>query len=89
MLTEYEQAPEITRKRLYLESIESVMSGTNKVLLDAEGGNSLMYLPLDKLMQPRSSGTLNLPGGTSSDSPVSQTVRDIAERAANRTRGAR
>lgn len=89
LLTEYEQAPEITRKRLYLESIESVMSGTNKVLLDAEGGNSLMYLPLDKLMQPRSSGTLNLPGGTSSDSPVSQTVRDIAERAANRTRGAR
>lgn len=89
LLTEYEQAPEITRKRLYLESIESVMSGTNKVLLDAEGGNSLMYLPLDKLMQPRSSGTLNLPGGTGSDSPVSQTVRDIAERAANRTRGAR
>lgn len=87
LLAEYEQAPEITRKRLYLESIESVMSGTNKVLLDAEGGNSLMYLPLDKLMQPRSSGTL--PRGTNSDSPPSQTVRDIAERAANRTRGAR
>ena len=89
LLTEYERAPEITRKRLYLESIESVMSGTNKVLLDAEGGNSLMYLPLDKLMQPRSSGTLNLPRGTNSDSPASQTVRDIAERAANRARGAR
>ena len=89
LLTEYEQAPEITRKRLYLESIESVMSGTNKVLLDAEGGNSLMYLPLDKLMQPRSSGTLNLPGGANNNSPASQTVRDIAERAADRARGAR
>ena len=89
LLTEYERAPEITRKRLYLESIESVMSGTNKVLLDAEGGNSLMYLPLDKLMQPRSSGTLNLPLGTNNDSPASQTARDIAERAANRVRGAR
>ena len=71
LLTEYEQAPEITRKRLYLEAIESVMSGTNKVLLDAEGGNSLMYLPLDKLVQPRSSGALNLPRGTGNDSPAS------------------
>ena len=53
LLKEYERAPEITRKRLYLESIESVLSNTNKVLLDAEGGNSLMYLPLDKLLQQR------------------------------------
>ena len=89
LLTEYERAPEITRKRLYLESIESVMSGTNKVLMDAEGGNSLMYLPLDKLMQPRGSGTLNLPLGTNNDSTASQAARDIAERAANRARGAR
>ncbi|MCY4281985.1 MAG: FtsH protease activity modulator HflK [Gammaproteobacteria bacterium] len=89
LLAEYEQAPEITRKRLYLESIEAVLSGTNKVLLDAEGSNSLMYLPLDKLMQPRSSGSLNLPRELNNDGAAAQTARDIAERAANRVRGAR
>ena len=89
LLAEYERAPEITRKRLYLESIESVMSGTNKVLLDAEGGNSLMYLPLDKLIQPRGASSLSLPRERSSDSAGSTSVSDIAERAANRARGVR
>ena len=89
LLAEYEQAPEITRKRLYLESIESVMSGTNKVLMDAEGGNSLMYLPLDKLMQPRGSGSLSLPRELSTDSSAPQTVKDIADRVGNRARGVR
>ena len=89
LLTEYEQAPEITRKRLYLESIESVLSGTSKVLLDAESSNSLMYLPLDKLMQSRSSGSLSLPREGSSEGAASQTAKDIAERAANRARGVR
>ena len=89
LLTEYEQAPEITRKRLYLESIESVMSGTNKVLLDAEGGNSLMYLPLDKLIQPRGSGSLSLPRERGPGGADSTSVSDIAERVGNRARGAR
>ncbi len=89
LLAEYEQAPEITRKRLYLESIEAVLSSTNKVLLDAESSNSLMYLPLDKLMQSRSSGSLNLPRELNNDGAASQTAREIAERAANRVRGVR
>ena len=89
LLAEYEQAPEITRKRLYLESIESVMSGTNKVLMDAEGGNSLMYLPLDKLMQPRGAGSLGLPRELNTDSSAPQTVKDIADRVGNRARGVR
>ncbi|MCY4364490.1 MAG: FtsH protease activity modulator HflK [Gammaproteobacteria bacterium] len=89
LLAEYERAPEITRKRLYLESIESVMSGTNKVLLDAEGGNSLMYLPLDKLIQPRGTSSLSLSREGSSDGSGSTSGSDIAERAANRARGVR
>ena len=88
LLAEYERAPEITRKRLYLESIESVMSGTNKVLMDADGGNSLMYLPLDRLMQ-RSSTTLSLPRDLNTGNPASQNTRDIADSAANRARGVR
>jgi len=50
LLTEYSAAPEVTRDRLYLETIESVMGNTTKVMVDVEGGNNLLYLPLDKLM---------------------------------------
>ncbi len=49
--TEYEKAPEVTRKRLYIETIESVLSQTNTVMVDVKGGNNLLYLPLDKLTQ--------------------------------------
>ena len=50
VLAQYKLAPEITRERLYLEAVESVMSNSTKVLMDVQGGNSLMYLPLDRLM---------------------------------------
>lgn len=58
LLTEYTAAPEVTRDRLYLDTIESVMGNTTKIMVDVEGGNNLLYLPLDKLMgqegsQPR------------------------------------
>ncbi|MEM6581110.1 MAG: FtsH protease activity modulator HflK [Pseudomonadota bacterium] len=49
LLAEYERAPEVTRERLYLESVQSVMSNNNKVMIDVEGGNNMMYLPLDRL----------------------------------------
>ncbi|MFP4061480.1 MAG: FtsH protease activity modulator HflK [Halochromatium sp.] len=48
---QYENAPEVTRERLYLETIESVLTGSNMVLIDVPQGNSLMYLPLDQLMR--------------------------------------
>jgi membrane protease subunit HflK len=51
VLTQYEKAPAVTRKRLYLESMESVLSQSSKVMVDTKGGNNLLYLPLDKLMQ--------------------------------------
>ena len=51
LLTEYEQAPEVTRKRLYLETLEGVMSDSTKVIMDNKGGSSLMYLPIDKLIE--------------------------------------
>lgn len=53
VLREYNKAPEVTRERLYLEAVESVMTNTSKVMLDVEGGNSLIYLPLDQLMRMR------------------------------------
>lgn len=51
LLAEYEKAPAVTRERLYIEAMESVLSRTSKIMVDVEGGNSLMYLPLDKLIQ--------------------------------------
>lgn len=51
LLAAYQQAPKVTRERLYIESLEQVMSDASKVLVDVEGGNNMMYLPLDKLMQ--------------------------------------
>lgn len=50
LLKEYTKAPEVTRERLYLETMQEVLGNTNKVLLDVESGNNLTYLPLDKIM---------------------------------------
>ncbi len=54
LLKEYKKAPEITRERLYLDMMESVLSNSSKVMVDVEGGNNLLYLPLDKLMDRKS-----------------------------------
>jgi len=51
ILSEYKKAPEVTRKRLYIDAVESVLSKSSKIIVDIEGGNNLMYLPLDKMIQ--------------------------------------
>jgi membrane protease subunit HflK len=51
LLNEYEKAPQVTRERLYLETMEQVLGETSKVLLDVKEGNSLMYLPLDQIVK--------------------------------------
>lgn len=48
---EYAKAPEVTRQRMYLETMEQVYANTSKVLIDSKGQGNLLYLPLDKLMQ--------------------------------------
>jgi membrane protease subunit HflK len=77
LLTEYKRAPRVTRERLYLDAIESVFSNTNKVLIDNDNGNSLMYLPIDRLIEKgvkqksntdSKFGTLDKQSGTSSES---------------------
>lgn len=55
LLPEYKAAPEVTRQRMYLTSMENVYSNTSKVMVDVDGGNNMMYLPLDKIMQQQSS----------------------------------
>ncbi len=49
LVAEYQKAPAVTRKRLYLETMEEVYENTSKIMVDTKSGNNLMYLPLDKL----------------------------------------
>ena len=50
VLDEYRQAPGVTRERLYIEAMESILAKSSKVMLDTEGGNNLVYLPLDRII---------------------------------------
>ena len=59
LLYEYKRAPEVTRKRLYLQAVESVMSKSSKIMLDAKGSNNMMFLPLDKILQQQDSDEEN------------------------------
>jgi modulator of FtsH protease HflK len=51
VLAEYAKAPAITRERIYIETMQGVLSSTSKILIDAKSSGNLLYLPLDKLMQ--------------------------------------
>lgn len=68
VLEEYAHAPEVTRDRLYLEALEEVLGNSSKMLIDQQGGNSVMYLPLDQLLRSRdaSQSGARAPGGGAS-----------------------
>jgi len=81
VLAEYKKAPEVTRKRLYLEAMESVMTNSSKVLVDVKGGGNLLYLPLDKMMSGSSGassadGRRIIEGDSSTRQIVEQRLRD-------------
>ena len=50
LLPEYQAAKEVTRERLYIDTMEEVLGSSSKVLVDVKGGNNMLYLPLDKIM---------------------------------------
>ncbi len=80
LLTEYEKAPQVTRDRLYIESMESVLSNTNKVLMDGDNGSNMTYLPLDKLMQGSQQPRTNvntLPTGNGSIVPSATDLQRV------------
>ena len=89
VLAEYDKAPGVTRERLYLDMMQQVMESTTKVVVDQKGGNNLLYLPLDKLMQTvqqMAPGT-NAESGTAPRAAVAETVPIVTE--ANRLRDTR
>ena len=83
ILTEYQKAPEITRKRLYIETMEQVLSNTSKVMVGENGGNSLMYLPIDKILEKNQSRNNNR--STSIDKSDNSQVQSIINKS-SRTR---
>ena len=56
VLTEYAKAPQVTRERMYLETMQQIYSNTSKVLIDSKSAGNLLYLPLDRLMQQGAAG---------------------------------
>jgi membrane protease subunit HflK len=78
---EYELAPEVTKTRMYIDTIESVMSNSTKVLIDVDGGNNLLYLPLDKIMDQTRAGQSNYPKEEASSGPnYSQDIESRSRR---------
>ena len=57
ILVEYNKAPAVTRERLYLDMMQSVLGSTSKILVDQKSANSLLYLPLDQLIKQAQAGS--------------------------------
>jgi membrane protease subunit HflK len=79
ILVEYSKAPQVTRERLYLDMMQQVLSNTSKIMVDQKGGNNLLYLPLDKLIQT----TGSTPASTV---PVQPSIQESASDNSLRTR---
>ena len=69
ILAEYQKAPAVTRERMYIETLEEILRNSTKVLVNTEGGNNMLYLPLDQLIQRRSSVPPAEPSATTSAPP--------------------
>jgi len=91
LLAEYQRAPEVTRERLYLDAIESVFSNSNKVFIDNDNGNSLMYLPIDKLIEQRKNNNSNSSATNFNDlsSAIPSSLEEAREKFDSRMRGSR
>ncbi len=73
MLAEYQKAPQVTRDRMYLDTMAQIYTNVTKVVVDSKQGSNLLYLPLDKVMQlAAASDTSVLPSGSVSVTPSPQ-----------------
>ena len=87
LLAEYQKAPDVTRNRLYLDSIQGVMSNSTKVMIDVEGGNNILYLPLDKIAQSaRGVEELNIPSTSNNSTSIRELTNQVIEEIRRRNR---
>ncbi len=77
LLTEYALSPEVTRERIYIDAIQDVLRNSSKVLIDVEGGNNMMFLPLDRMMQQAGTGAMG--NGVTSFQLNNQQLRELAD----------
>ena len=82
MLAEYSKAPVVTRERIYIDTLQQILSSTSKVMMDYKGGGNLLYLPLDKLLP----GGAALPEALNSARPAPPTEAAPAADGAPRSR---
>lgn len=90
--TEYARAPQVTRDRIYLETMQQIYTNSTKVLVDVRQGNNLLYLPLDKLLSqtsadPRASTATGTPPAAGGQAPAPEAApSDIRSREGMRNR---
>ena len=77
LVAEYNKAPEVTRKRLYLETMEEVYENTSKIMVDTKSGNNLLYLPLDKLSGNSSSSSSSSSSTSNFDPAIAASVEQL------------
>jgi membrane protease subunit HflK len=85
LLAEYQRAPEVTRERLYIDTMESVLRRSPKVMIDVENGNNLMFLPLDQLLSG-SAAAPNLTGQQAGEGSDTNSIMDEFNRNVSRSR---
>jgi membrane protease subunit HflK len=90
ILAEYIRAPEVTKKRLFLETQEQIMSTVSKIVIDQKGSNSLLYLPLDKIIKNSSNNNNEVvdPSQASSQKNPDVSASDVINSLTDRSRGA-
>ncbi|MFC6441341.1 FtsH protease activity modulator HflK [Bowmanella sp. JS7-9] len=77
LLPQFEAAPEVTRQRLYLETLEQVYSNTSKIMVDSgKGGNNMMYLPLDKILERQNNTSSTIPRSNSVTESTLEALRN-------------
>jgi membrane protease subunit HflK len=84
LLAEYQQAPEVTRRRLYLEAMEDIYAGSSKVLVDTDKGNNLIYLPVDKILEQRVKQPAAAVPGQAPRSPAATAAAEASTATRNR-----
>jgi len=70
VLAEYQKAPQVTRDRMYLDTMQQIYSNVTKVLVDSRSGSNLLYLPLDKIMQQTQSNNMEPAAASPSNAPT-------------------
>jgi membrane protease subunit HflK len=87
VLTEYAKAPAVTRERIYIETMQQVLSSTSKIIVDTKGSGNLLYLPLDKLMQQAGVASLSEAQQSQRASPEPAPPADAGPRSRETLRG--